>query len=417
MQTTKGKAVTRIRDKDEERELLLGKREPRQEDVNDEVTYEKVNQELTFEYAQHVFQHVEELEWLKESVNAQKDTHREMSNAVELQKTYIKRFKEWVAKLPLAVDDIKQKFDEFLEQLGPGLEAIKARIIDSLEKVEETEDRIEKMIGEGEERKRICRQAEYTKRAMGGFKAKFSILAATLKMNSMYTAFPENDRIDLKSVFGQFKNLYYNLIEFIETLKSSKAYICIDCWTIILLRQTQLKSKWFKRANIKLMRDYLTRKDEPSIGKQCEDFYEGLEITDEVMEEKPIIKQVPSICLPGDRANERTGHDCQRKLKEQRVEKALDEKSKKKRRQSEVDDNDESTLNNEGDQPEIRFESSHSQERQVKTARRLMRQAKLVSVTLKTGRKLLPHEIAHIEFVFDEKEADMNDSENHSENE
>ena len=59
---------------------------------------------------------------------------------------------------------------------------------------------------------------------------------------------------------------------------------------------------------------------------QCEDLYQGLEITNEMLEETPILQQVPSICLPGDRDNERTGHDCQGKMKEERKTKTVEKK-------------------------------------------------------------------------------------------
>lgn len=416
MQTAKNKVVTRKQSRDKESEWLLGKRQARQDEYDDEVLYQQANEELSFEYAQHVFQYVEELEWVKNSVDAQKEAHQDMANTVELQKTYIREFNEWVTKLPSTVGDIKLKFDEFLQQLGPGLEAIKASIKSSFDMVEETEDRIELMTAEGEERMRVCRQAGYTRRAMAGFRAKFSILAGTLKMNSMYTPFAENNRVNLKSVFGQFKNLYYYLIEFIERLKSSKAYICINCWTIIFLRPSQLKAKWVKSANIKLIRDFLTRKDEPSMARQCEDLYQGLEITNEMLEETPILQQVPSICLPGDRDNERTGHDCQGKMKEERKTKTVEKKQKKKTKQIDDTDKHENSMEEETEKPEIYLQSSSNQDGQHTIIRKLISQLKLASVTLKTGQKLLPDEITQIEFALKGNERNMNDSGSHSEN-
>ena len=167
------------------------------------------------------------------------------------------------------------------------------------------------MIAEEKERIKKSRKAEWVGRCMAGFKARFTILSAILKMNSRYIQFEEKDRLYLIDAFDRFKELYFSLILYIAKLKDAEAYICPSCWNILILRKSQKKAKYVTVYQMKAIDPVLSRHDEPDSRAQCKKIYSDIGISELKLEQKPLLKLVPGIYLPGDRKREARGHDCQ----------------------------------------------------------------------------------------------------------
>lgn len=276
---------------------------------------EGLTNDRTYDLTEQTFRCLGELEKIEEKLKGQLKDQEKLELLARAQADYLKAFRAWADEMPKDAKSLKSKIFEVLLNGEEVKKSWEEHLQSSRSHVEKAQDNVDRLKGQLKETAKTCKQTDFVVRTMKRLTDLFVHSAVALKMNSERSPFKLEERCKLSEFFLQFRELYFKILLLMCKVNSQEAYICLDCWFILFLKDSQTDSKYFKEGRFENLADVLTTSNEKNEEQQCKDFYKGLGITDEDLQRVPLYTLIPSVFLSGERIHERgRGHRCTYKV-------------------------------------------------------------------------------------------------------
>ena len=198
-----------------------------------------------------------------------------------------------------------------LSSLKKECDLIEAKLKKAEKEAEAVQTVMKELDSKTKQEKKFSSSTSWRHASIANIKQPLLVLAEKLTMSTKTYLIEVEDRLDLREYIEEFRLLYIDFILPLAKAHYSSVYLCTDCWTILILRESSSKAKSLREGQLIPVSDLINKGKGLTVDDHQLYFDQALASNQGMLEDDiEYPSYMPAIILPGEAKKGNTGYDC-----------------------------------------------------------------------------------------------------------